>query len=67
MVAEFLETDEEPWPTVADPIRDAIGNFLTAIVESTAEGSRERQVAMSEALQAHERIKLAMCVRPRLN
>jgi hypothetical protein len=57
---------EEDWPsTVADPVRDSIGNLLVTIIENTVAGSRERKLAMNEALQAHERIKLAMCVRPK--
>ena len=62
-----VETDFEDWPAKADPTRAAIGNLLVVIMESTAEGSPERARAMNEALQAHERIKLAMRVRPRLN
>jgi hypothetical protein len=61
------QADFEDWPAEADPIRVAVGNLLVAIIENTAEGSPERARAMNEALQAHERIKLAMCVRPRLN
>jgi hypothetical protein len=62
-----VDVDDEPWPSVADPVRAAIGNLLEAIIESTEEGSRERQVAMSEALQAHERVKQALAPKPRLN
>ena len=62
-----VDADGEPWPAEADPIRAAIGNLLVVIMESTAEGSPERARAMNEALQAHERIKLAMRVQPRLN
>jgi hypothetical protein len=66
MTVERDETDTE-WPAEeADPIRAVIGNLLVAIMESTAEGSPERARAMGEALQAHERIKLAMRVQPRL-
>ena len=62
-----VETDFEDCPAKADPTRAAIGNLLVVIMESTAEGSPERARAMNEALQAHERIKLAMRVQPRLN
>jgi hypothetical protein len=62
-----VEADFEDWPAVADPVREAVGNLLVTIIENTAEGSPERARAMNEALQAHERIKLAMCVRSRLN
>jgi hypothetical protein len=54
-------------PTVADPVREAIGQLLVVIIESTAEGSPERSKAMTEALGAHDRIRDAMRVRPRLN
>jgi hypothetical protein len=50
----------------ADPIREAIGQLLVAIINATAEGSPERAKAMNEALEVHERIKIAMRVRPRL-
>ena len=50
----------------ADPIREAIGHLLVAIINATAEGSPERAKAMNEALEVHERIKIAMRVRPRL-
>jgi hypothetical protein len=63
VTVERDETDTE-WPAEADPIRAAIGNLLVVIMESTAEGSPERARAMNEALQAHERIKLAMRVQP---
>jgi hypothetical protein len=65
-----VECDEEfeSWPAEAgDPVREAIGQLLVAIIENTAEGSPERARAMNEALGAHERIRAAMCVRPRLN
>jgi hypothetical protein len=62
------DTELEDWPAeVGDPVRDAIGQLLVTIIESTAEGSPERAKAMGEALQAHERIRDAMRVRPRLN
>jgi hypothetical protein len=58
----------EPWPgEVGDPVREAIGNLLVTIIENTPAGSPERAKAMSEALAAHERIRAAMRVRPRLN
>jgi hypothetical protein len=65
------ERDEgfEAWPAeaVGDPVREAIGQLLVAIIESTAEGSPERAKAMTEALEAYGRIKAAMSDRPRLN
>jgi hypothetical protein len=58
----------QEWPgEIGDPVRAAFANLLVAIIENTAEGSSERARAMGEALQAHERIKLAMRVQPRLN
>jgi hypothetical protein len=66
-----IERDDqgfEPWPGEAvDPVREAIGRLLAAIIENTAEGSRERTKAMNEAMSAHDRIRDAMRVRPRLN
>jgi hypothetical protein len=67
MVTEH-DSEFEPWPAeVGDPVREAIGNLLVTIIENTAEGSPERAKAMSEALGAHDRIRDAMRVRPRLN
>jgi hypothetical protein len=58
----------EDWPAhIGDPVRDAIGNLLATIIESTVPGSPERKRAMSEALESYGRIKAAMSVRPRLN
>ena len=67
-MATPVDADDEPWPAEAgDPVRAVIANLLVAIIESTAEGSRERQAAMVEALGAHERIRAALQPRPRLN
>jgi hypothetical protein len=67
MTTTELDEGFEPWPAEAgDPVRDAIGQLLVTIIESTSEGSSERARAMNEALQAHERIRDAMRVRPRL-
>jgi hypothetical protein len=65
----MTERDEgfEAWPAKVDPIRNAIGQLLVTIIESTAEGSPERARAMNEALHAHERIKDAMRDRPTIN
>jgi hypothetical protein len=61
------DVEFEHWPpTVADPVREAIGNLLVAIIENTAEGSPGRARAMTEALEAYGRIKAAMADRPRL-
>jgi hypothetical protein len=47
MVTERDETDTE-WPgEVGDPVREAIGQLLVAIIEATAEGSPERARAMN--------------------
>jgi hypothetical protein len=37
------QADFEDWLAAADPIRVAVGNLLVAIIENTAEGSRERR------------------------
>jgi hypothetical protein len=69
-MATPVGTDDEfeHWPpTVADPVRESIGQLLVAIIESTAEGSPERAKAMGEALAAHERIRDALRSKPRLN
>ena len=59
--------DEELSPAaVADPVTLAIGNLLTAIIESTAPDSPERARAMTEALEVAARIKSALS-KPRLN
>jgi hypothetical protein len=66
-VERDTELELEDWPPAeVDPIRQSIGNLLVAIIENTAAGSPERSRAMGEALWAHERIRDAMCVRPRL-
>jgi hypothetical protein len=61
------QTEIEDWPATGDPVREAIGQLLVAIIEATAEGSPERARAMNEALESYGRIKAAMRVRPRLN
>jgi hypothetical protein len=62
------DTELEDWPPAgADPVREAIGQLLVAIIENTAEGSPERARAMSEALEAYGRIKAAMADRQTLN
>ena len=60
------DIDFEPWPA-SDPVRNAVGNLLIVIMQGTAEGSRERKRAMSEALDAHRRIIDAMRDRRTLN
>jgi hypothetical protein len=68
MVKERDDEGLEPWPgEIADPVRDAVGNLLVAIVENTAEESPERKRAMNEALDAHRRIIDAMRDRRTLN
>jgi hypothetical protein len=58
----------EPWPGEAvDPVREAIGRLLVAIIENTKEGSRERAQAMNEAMAAHDRIRDAMRNRRTIN
>jgi 2-methylcitrate dehydratase PrpD len=58
--------DEAEWPAAPDPVREAIGALLAAIMENTADGSRERKQAMTAAIEAHGRIVDAMRVRPTL-
>jgi hypothetical protein len=68
MTIEPDDSEFEPWPAAAvDPIRVAIGNLFVAIMENTAEESPERKRAMSEALEAYERIKAALAPKPTLN
>jgi hypothetical protein len=57
----------EAWPATGDPVRESIGKLLVTIIENTAEGSPERARAMTEALEAYDRIRDAMRVQPRLN
>jgi hypothetical protein len=64
MVTEH-DTEFEHWPAV-DPVREAIGVLLVAIIENTKPGSKQRAKAMTEALDAHGRITAAMADR-RLN
>ena len=67
-MATPVDADFEDWPpTVADPVREAIGNLLVTIIESTSEGSPERAKAMGEALAVHERIRDALRPKPKLN
>jgi hypothetical protein len=68
MTAEPDDVDGEfeSWPAV-DPVRDAIGCLVMAIIEGTETGSVARRRAMSEALTAHERIIDAMRNRPQLH
>jgi hypothetical protein len=67
MTAEPDDAEFEPWPAATDPVREAIGNLLVVIMQGTVDGSRERKRAMSEALEAHERIVDAMRVKSRLH
>ena len=66
MIERDVEFEDWP-PAEVDPIRNAIGNLLVTIIESTTEGSPERVKAMSEALRAHERIRTAMADRRMMN
>jgi hypothetical protein len=62
-----IDEAETEWPAeVGDPVREAVGQLLVAIIENTVAGP-ERARAMGEALQAHERIKQALAPLPRLN
>jgi hypothetical protein len=65
----MIERDEEfaPWPAEVDPIDAAICRLIAAVFELTAAGSPERTRAMTEVLQAAERVKRALAPAPRLN
>jgi hypothetical protein len=67
MVIERDDEGFDDWPGAVDPIREVISNLLITIMQNTVEGSRERKRAMSEALEAHERIRAALRPMPRLN
>jgi hypothetical protein len=67
MTADRADEGFDDWPAAVDPIREAVGNLLVAIMQNTVEGSRERTKAMSEALEAHRRIDDAMRDRHTLN
>jgi hypothetical protein len=64
MVAEFSETDEVP---EADSISVAICPLIEHIFAVTADGSAERQRAMTEILTAAEKVRAALRQAPRLN
>jgi hypothetical protein len=66
MVIEPDDTDTE-WPAAVDPIREAVGNLLIVIMQATADGSPARKRAMSEALEAHQKIMAAMADRRVIN
>jgi hypothetical protein len=66
MVTEH-DSEFEPWPAAADPIRMAALPLIEHIFAVTADGSAERSKAMDVVLAAIERIRDAMRVRPRLN
>jgi hypothetical protein len=59
------ERDEE-WPRAPDPVHEAIGALLVAIIENTKDGSRERAKAMSAVLEAQGRIVDALRAGPTL-
>jgi hypothetical protein len=69
MTAEHddVDGDFESWPAEVDPLTVVFADVFVAIMENTAEGSRERVRAMSEALEAHRRIVDAMRDRRTLN
>jgi hypothetical protein len=67
MTAARDDTDFEPWPGEADPIRSAICDLMIVIMQNTPEESPARRRAMNEALAAHRHIQDAMRVGPTLN
>jgi hypothetical protein len=62
-----IEQDEDCLDREGDPVRTAAGPLLVCILELTADGSRERARAVSEMLEAVERIKAALAAKPTLN
>jgi hypothetical protein len=60
MTVERADEAPDDWPGAPDPIREAVCGLLIVIMQSTAEGSRERKRAMSEALECHWRIQDAL-------
>jgi hypothetical protein len=61
-----VDGDFESWPA-SDPVRDAIGGLVMAVIEATETGSVARKRAMSEVLECHRRIIDAMRDRHTLN
>jgi hypothetical protein len=65
----MIERDEEftEWPRAPDPVHEALGALIVAVVENTAEGSRERTRAMTAVLECQRQIIDALRVGPALN
>jgi hypothetical protein len=66
-VTTIEKSDERLPGEVGDPVREAIGNLLVAIVENTAPGSPERKAAMNEVLESAERVRRAIMPLPKLH
>jgi hypothetical protein len=62
-----IEQDATEWPRAPDPVHEAIGILLVAIIESTEDGSRARATAMRAVLEAQGRIVDALRAGPTLN
>jgi hypothetical protein len=62
-----IAREEAEWPRVSDPVHEAIGLLLVAIIEATSDGSKERAKAMSIVLEAQRRIVDALRPGPALN
>jgi hypothetical protein len=66
MTADEFERDEADERPEVDPINTAICPLIAAVFELTAPGSLERKAALSEVLEAAERVKRALVPSPRL-
>jgi hypothetical protein len=66
MVTE-RDSEFEPWPVEADPIRLAVLPLIQHIFAVTADGSVERSKALDVVLTAAEKVRTALRPQPRLN
>ena len=66
MAAEHDETDID-WPAEVDPVNVAITPLIEHIFAVTSTASPERQRALTEALTAAEKVRVALRPAPRLN
>ena len=61
------DSEFEPWPGEADPIRMAALPLIEHIFAVTADGSAERSKALDVVLTAAEKVRAALRPQPRLN
>jgi hypothetical protein len=66
MMTERGDEEFAEWPRAPDPVHEAIGALLVAIIESTKEGSRARTTAMRAVFEAQGRIIDALRAGPTL-